>query len=78
MLTVMLKNGQTYFKNLAVFTSQNLKYVWPFFNIICERVEHRTKLELYFNWNGNNKLGPIKSGWLQGQLSLSSFRSRSN
>ena len=29
----MLKNDQTFFKNLAVFT---LKYVWPFFKIVCD------------------------------------------
>ena len=36
---ITLKNGQTYFKNLAVLTPQDfLKYVWPFFSIIHERV----------------------------------------
>ena len=30
---MMLKNGQTYFENLAVF----IPYVWPFFNIMLER-----------------------------------------
>ena len=35
----MLKNGQTYFEDLAAFTPQNLlKYVWPFFNIMHKRV----------------------------------------
>ena len=33
----MLLNGETYFKNLAVFTF--LKYVWPFYNIMHERVK---------------------------------------
>ena len=28
----MLKNGQTYFKNLSVHTARFLKYVYPFFN----------------------------------------------
>ena len=31
---IMLKNGQTYFKNLFY---RFLKYVWPFFNIMKER-----------------------------------------
>ena len=37
----MLKNGQTYFKNIAVIirTVIFLKYVWPFFTIIKERVK---------------------------------------
>ena len=35
---MMLKKGQTYFKNLAVFTHMILKDVWPFFNIPHERV----------------------------------------
>ena len=34
----MLKSGQTYFKSLAVYTAKFLKYVWPFFNIVYERV----------------------------------------
>ena len=38
---MMLKNGQTYFKNFAVFhTARFLKYVWSFFNIIKEKVKH--------------------------------------
>ena len=36
----MLKNGQTYFKNIAkscgVHTARFLEYVWPFFNIMYE------------------------------------------
>ena len=36
---ITLKNGQTYFKNPAVFTLQSfIKYVWPFFNIMHERL----------------------------------------
>ena len=34
----MLKNGQTYSKNLAVLTAKFLKYVWSFFKIIHEKV----------------------------------------
>ena len=40
----MLKNGQTYFKNLAVFTF--LKYVSPYFNIIHERVKKGMGVEV--------------------------------
>ena len=47
----MLKNGQTYFHNLAVFTPEDfcpfffVKYVWPFFNIMSEMViRHRKKI----------------------------------
>ena len=29
----MLKNGQTYFKNLALFKPQDILIVWPFFNV---------------------------------------------
>ena len=35
---LILKNGQTYSKNLAVYTAGFLKYVWPFFNIMHERI----------------------------------------
>ena len=35
----MLKNGQAYFKNF-VNTAIFLKYVWPFFNIMKERIEY--------------------------------------
>ena len=36
----MLKNGQTYFENLAVFTpARFLKYVWSFFNIMNARAK---------------------------------------
>ena len=36
---IMLKNNQMYFKNLAEWTSQDLKYVWPYFNIMLERAK---------------------------------------
>ena len=43
----MLRNGQTYFKNLAVWNTANfLKYVWTFFNIMNERVNIDTKKTL--------------------------------
>ena len=35
----MLKNNQMYFNNLAEWTSQDLKYVWPYFNIMLERAK---------------------------------------
>ena len=31
---IMSQNGQTHFKNLAVFTARFLKYVWPFLDIM--------------------------------------------
>ena len=35
-----MNNGQTYFKNLAVFTPQSLlQHVWSFFIIIHERIK---------------------------------------
>ena len=34
----MLKNGQTSFKILECEHGRILKYVWPFFNIMDERV----------------------------------------
>ena len=46
----MLKNVQIYFKKFAVFhTARFLKYVWPFLNIVNERVSplHNTDLFLY-------------------------------
>ena len=42
----MLQNGQTNFKNFAVRTPQDLKYVWPFCNIIHERVK-RIKIVIF-------------------------------
>ena len=40
----MLSNGQTYFKNLLfVHTARFLKYVWPFYNIMHERVNNKLK-----------------------------------
>ena len=30
---IMLKNGQTYFKNLALFKPQDILIVWPFCNV---------------------------------------------
>ena len=39
LLCIMLKNGQTYFKNVALWTWQDfLEYVWPFLTIIHQRV----------------------------------------
>ena len=35
---IMLKNGQTSFKMLECEHGRILKYVWPFFNIMDERV----------------------------------------
>ena len=34
----MSQNGQTYFKNLAANAARFLKYVWPFWGIMHERV----------------------------------------
>ena len=51
----MLKNGQTYFKNLAVWTAQDFKsifghfsvtYVCSFFDIVHERIKHTIIVEL--------------------------------
>ena len=36
----MLIICKTYYKNLAVFTPRDLKYVWPFFNIKHERFKN--------------------------------------
>ena len=30
----MYQNGQTHFKNLAVFAAKFLKFVWPFWDIM--------------------------------------------
>ena len=57
----MLKNGQKYFKNLAMWKPQDFySYVWPFFNIMNERVEvnnentgkgvFETQLKIYDGW----------------------------
>ena len=35
----MSQNGQTHFKNLAAFAARFLKRVWPFWNIIHQRVK---------------------------------------
>lgn len=35
---MILENGQIYCRNLAVWTPQDLKFVWPVFNIMYERV----------------------------------------
>ena len=39
---IILKNSQTYFKNFA--TARFLKYVWPLFKIMHERVYSNTEL----------------------------------
>ena len=36
---IMLKNGQTFLKFCDVNTARFLNYVWPFFNIMNERVK---------------------------------------
>ena len=37
----MLNNGHTYFKNIPMWSPQKfLFYVWPFFNIKHERINH--------------------------------------
>ena len=37
--SIMFENGPTYFKNLALWTREDfLRHVWPFFNIMYERV----------------------------------------
>ena len=33
----MLKNGQTYFKNLAVFTPQDFKSMFGHFSTLCNK-----------------------------------------
>ena len=35
----MLKNGQTYFENLSVYTAGLLKYVWPFFDSLHKKLK---------------------------------------
>ena len=37
---VMSKNDQTFWKTYVVNTARFLKYVWPFFDIMHERVSH--------------------------------------
>ena len=46
----VLSNGQQYFKNLVVFTSQDFfKYVWTFYNIMHERIkEHSFQTSFIF------------------------------
>ena len=34
---IMLKNGQTYFKNLAVFTPHNFKSMFGHFSTLCNK-----------------------------------------
>ena len=41
--SIILKNGQTYFNNLAIYTTRLWKYIRPFFNIIHERVKRFSK-----------------------------------
>ena len=38
-LFIMLEIGQTYFKNAAL-QRKIFKYVWPFFDILKERIKH--------------------------------------
>ena len=54
----MLKNGQTYFKNLAVFIhSVNfLKHIWPFFNMMKEKVKVVQSLSQFWNTLREGKL----------------------
>ena len=41
----MSQNGQTHFKNLAAFVARFLKCVWPFWDIMHERVKKLFKRE---------------------------------
>ena len=74
----MLTNGQTYFENLAAWTSQKvLKYVWPFFNIIQKRVKPVFAIDIFIpsiqlmhhisslNLQGKKGLDS-KAGWKNG------------
>ena len=44
----MLKNGQTYFKNFAVFTPQDFKSMFGHFSTLCNKGLNRqnTKIQL--------------------------------
>ena len=42
----MLKNGQTYFKNLAVFTPQDFKSMFGHFSTLCNKGLMITKKKL--------------------------------
>ena len=42
----MSQNGQSHFKNLVAFAARFLKYVWPFWDIIYQRV-NATKIQFY-------------------------------
>ena len=41
----MSQNGHTHFKNLAANAVRFLKYVWPFWKIMHERVKKKKNLE---------------------------------
>ena len=59
LLCMMLKNDQTYFKNFAVWSPQDLKYVWAFFNIINTRVNLCTSFKIIVNFRSNFFLGQL-------------------
>ena len=40
----MLQNGQIYFKKSCGVTARFLKYVWPFYNIMHERVKRNPEI----------------------------------
>ena len=48
---IMLKNGQTYFKNLAVFTPQDFKSMFGHFSILCNKGFNKIA-ELHSNLEG--------------------------
>ena len=42
-LCILLKNGQTYFKNLVVFTPQDFKSIFDHFSILCMKCLNHIK-----------------------------------
>ena len=57
----MFKNGQTRLKNL--YTTRFQKYIWPFFNIMDEMVNHFVPISPSFNATAHQLLQNTDKNW---------------
>ena len=60
----MSQNGQTHFKNHAVNVARFLKCVWPFWDIMHQRVKYERMMITFFGFSAKNDFLSL-SGWIR-------------
>ena len=53
----MSQNDQAHFKNLTAFAAKFLKCVWPFWDIMHERVKSLSRNVLFISWKDIRNVG---------------------